>query len=258
MSDSLLLIERHERVALIRLNRPDAMNALSFDLREHLQRALLDVSADDSVAVIVITGNDQVFAAGADIKAIKDWTYSDALYSRELRGAWEQLGRCHKPVIAAVAGHALGAGCELAMMCDFILAADNAQFGQPEIRLGMVPGSGGTQRLTRLVGKSKAMEMILSGRTMDAAEAERCGLVSRVVPLANLIPEALKVATTISRFSGPILRMAKAAVNASLETHLAEGLRQEARFFEEAFRTEDRREGAYAFIEKRRPVFTQR
>lgn len=257
MSDRILIVERHESVALLRLNRPEAMNALSFELRAELQKAFKQLGAEPDIRVIVITGSDTVFAAGADIKAIKDWTYNDALYTRELREAWEELAMSRKPVIAAVAGHALGAGCDLAMMCDFILAADNAQFGQPEIRLGMIPGSGGTQRLTRLVGKSKAMEMVLTGRTMNAAEAERCGLVSRVVPVAELVGEALKVAGTIARYSPQILRLAKEAVNTALETHLVEGLRREARLFEETFRSSDRREGAYAFIEKRRPVFTQ-
>lgn len=257
MSNGILIRERHGRVALLRLNRPEAMNALSFQLRAELRSAFEDLSADAGVAAIVVTGSDQVFAAGADIKAIKDWTYADALYSRDLRAAWEELSRCRKPVIAAVAGHALGAGCELALMCDFILAADNAQFGQPEIRLGMIPGSGGTQRLTRLIGKSKAMDLILTGRAMGAAEAERCGLVSRVLPVVDLVPEAIKAAGTIARYSPEIVRLAKEAVNAALETHLSDGLRREARLFEETFRSPDRREGAYAFIEKRRPVFTQ-
>ncbi len=257
MSNGILIRERHDRVALLRLNRPEAMNALSFQLRAELRVAFEDLSADAGIAAIVITGSDEAFAAGADIKAIKDWTYVDALYSRDLRAAWEELSRCRKPVIAAVAGHALGAGCELALMCDFILAAENAQFGQPEIRLGMIPGSGGTQRLTRLIGKSKAMDLILTGRTMGAAEAERCGLVSRVLPVRDLVPEAIKAAATISRYSPEIVRLAKEAVNAALETHLGDGLRREARLFEEAFRSPDRREGAYAFIEKRRPVFTQ-
>lgn len=256
MTESILLREQHDRVALLRLNRPDAMNALSFDLRTELQNALKALATDPETAAIVLTGSETVFAAGADIKAIKDWTYLDAVYSRELRAAWNELARCRKPVIAAVAGHALGAGCELAMMCDFILAADNAQFGQPEIRLGLIPGSGGTQRLTRLVGKSKAMEMVLTGRTMDAAEAERCGLVSRVVPVADLVPEAISTADKIARYSPAIVRLAKEAVETALESHLGDGLRHEARLFEEAFRSPDRREGAYAFLEKRRPVFT--
>lgn len=258
MSEPILIIERHDRVALLRLNRPDALNALSMELREALRAALAELDADESVGAIVITGSEKAFAAGADVNAIKDWSCQDAVNSKELRGAWDQLVRCRKPVIAAVAGFALGAGCELAMMCDFILAADNAQFGQPEIRLGTIPGSGGTQRLTRLLGKSKAMEMVLTGRSMDAVEAERCGLVARVVPLAELVDQALKTAATISRYSDLTVRMAKDAVNRALETPLSEGLRYEARLFEATFATEDRREGMNAFLEKRRPNFSNR
>lgn len=258
MGEHLLQLERHDRVALLRLNRPEAMNALSFELRAALRDALQALGDDDAVGAIVITGGEQVFAAGADLTAIKDWTYQDALYSRELRAAWEQLARCRKPVIAAVAGHALGAGCELAMMCDFVIAADNARFGQPEIRLGLIPGSGGTQRLTRLIGKSKAMEMVLTGRSIDAAEAERCGLVARVVPLQDLLPDALATAAQIARLSAPVVALAKEAVNAALELPLQEGLRRESRLFEATFNTADRREGVYAFLEKRKPVFKHR
>ena len=256
MSQPILLEERHDRVVLLRLNRPDWMNALSFDLRGELQKAFQRLDADDAVHVIVITGSEKAFAAGADVHAIRDWTNHDALYSRELRSAWQQLSRCRKPVIAAVAGYAFGAGCELAMMCDFVIAADNAQFAQPEIKLGIIPGSGGTQRLARLVGKGKAMEMVLTGRAIDAAEAERCGLVARVVPVADLVPEALKTAAAVARHSVPIVRMAKEAVNASSETFLAEGLSREARLFESTFRTQDAREGMTAFLEKRKPNFT--
>lgn len=258
MAEGILLTERHERVALLRLNRQDAMNALSFELREALRLAVTALDADDDVAVIVITGSDKVFAAGADVNAIKDWTYLDAVQSKELRGAWEALAHCRKPVIAAVAGFAFGAGCELAMMCDFIVAADNAQFAQPEIKLGTIPGSGGTQRLTRLIGKSKAMELVLTGRSMLAEEAERCGLVARVVPIADLIPEALKTAQSIARHSTLTTRLAKDAVNRALETTLEEGLRYEARLFEATFCTDDRREGMSAFLEKRKPTFTNR
>ncbi|GAC1629660.1 MAG: enoyl-CoA hydratase [Nevskia sp.] len=259
MSEALLLVERRDRVALLRLNRPAAMNALSLELREALRAVLAELEADDGVGAIVITGSERVFAAGADLKLLRDWTQDDAVNNAAaLRGAWQQLARSTKPVIAAVAGPALGAGCELAMLCDFIIAADNAQFGQPEIKVGTLPGSGGTQRLTRLLGKSKAMDLVLSGRSMDAQEAERCGLVARVVPLADLLDEAMKAATTISRHSAATLRLAKQAVNQALETSLSEGLRQEQQLFEATFATEDRREGMSAFLEKRRPDFKHR
>ena len=254
----LLLTERHGRVALLRLNRPEAMNALSMPLREALRLALIALDADDSIGAIVITGSETVFAAGADVRALQDWSEEDARTNPELRGAWQQIGAMHKPVIAAVAGMAFGAGCELAMMCDFALAADNAQFGQPEIRLGLIPGSGGTQRLVRAVGKAKAMEMVLTGRTIDAVEAERCGLVSRVLPLAELLPEALKTAERIAAYSAPIVELARAAVNAAHETFLDEGLKHEATLFEATFTTEDRREGIAAFLDKRKPVFKNR
>ncbi|WP_293391306.1 enoyl-CoA hydratase-related protein [Nevskia sp.] len=259
MADAdLLLTERIGRVALLRLNRPEAMNALSMPLREALRLALIALDDDDSIGAIVITGSDKVFAAGADVRALQDWSEEDARSNTELRGAWNQIGAMHKPVIAAVAGMAFGAGCELAMMCDFALAADNAQFGQPEIRLGLIPGSGGTQRLVRAVGKAKAMEMVLTGRAIDAVEAERCGLVSRVLPLAELIPEALKTAERIAGYSAPIVELARAAVNAAHETFLDEGLKHEATLFEATFTTEDRREGVAAFLDKRKPVFKNR
>jgi enoyl-CoA hydratase len=257
-ASELLLSERHGKVALLRLNRPQAANALSLELREALRLALIALDDDDGIGAVVITGSDKVFAAGADVRALQDWSEDDARSNRELRGAWTQIGAMHKPVIAAVAGMAFGAGCELAMMCDFALAADNAQFGQPEIRLGLIPGSGGTQRLVRAVGKAKAMEMVLTGRTIDAVEAERCGLVSRVLPLAELIPEALKTAERIANFSAPIVQLARAAVNAAHETFLQEGLRHEATLFEATFTTEDRREGIAAFLDKRKPVFRNR
>ncbi len=257
-ASELLLSERHGRVALLRLNRPEAMNALSLPLREALRLALIACDADDDIGAIVITGSDTVFAAGADVRALQDWSEEDARTNPELRGAWQQIGAMHKPVIAAVAGMAFGAGCELAMMCDFALAADNAQFGQPEIRLGLIPGSGGTQRLVRAVGKAKAMEVVLTGRAIDAVEAERCGLVSRVLPLADLIPEALKTAERIANYSAPIVELARAAVNAAHETFLEEGIRREAALFEATFTTEDRREGIAAFLAKRKPVFKNR
>lgn len=258
MSYALLQLERHGHVALIRLHRPDALNALSLPLREELRMALLEAEADADVRVLVITGDDKAFAAGADVNTLSEWDYQDVVSSKELRGAWEQLQRAIKPTIAAVAGFALGAGCELAMMCDLIIAADNAQFGQPEIRLGTIPGSGGTQRLTRLIGRSKAMDLVLTGRTMDAAEAERSGLVARVVPLADLLGEALKMAERIANLSAPVVRHARDAINRALETPLAEGLRYEARLFEATFALDDRKEGMRAFVEKRKPEFRHR
>jgi enoyl-CoA hydratase len=258
MSYALLQLERHGHVALIRLHRPEVLNALSLPLREELRVALLEIEADADVRVLVITGDEKAFAAGADINTLSEWDYQDVVSNKELRGAWEQLQRGTKPAIAAVAGFALGAGCELAMMCDLIVAADNAQFGQPEIRLGTIPGSGGTQRLTRLIGRSKAMDLVLTGRTMDAAEAERSGLVARVVPLADLLGEALKMAERIASLSSPVVRHARDAINRALETPLAEGLRYEARLFEATFAMDDRKEGMRAFVEKRKPEFRHR
>jgi enoyl-CoA hydratase len=258
MSEAMILIERHGKVGLIRLNRPEVRNALSLEMRRALRDALRELESDKSVNAMVITGDNEAFAAGADVKAIRDWTRNDAILDPDLRCAWKQLARCRKPVIAAVAGFAFGAGCELAMMCAFILAADNAKFGQPEIKLGTIPGSGGTQRLTRLIGKSKAMEMILTGRTLDAKEAERCGLVSRVVTRDELVNEAIATAAAIASFSTPIVAMAKESVNRALETPLAEGLQFEARLFEATFATEDRREGMAAFLERRKPQFNNR
>jgi enoyl-CoA hydratase len=258
MNYELLQLERRDKVGLIRLNRPEALNALSLLLREELRQALAELDEDQVIGAVVITGNDKAFAAGADVRALCDWTYQDVCSVMDLRGAWEQMQRMRKPVIAAVAGFALGAGCELAMMCDFILAADNARFGQPEIKLGTIPGAGGTQRLTRLIGKSKAMEMVLTGRMMDAQEAERCGLATRVLPLAELIDEALRVAALIAELSAPAVRLARAAVNSALETTLAAGLQYESRLFETTFTLEDRREGMTAFLEKRKPEFSNR
>ena len=253
MSYELLKLERTGKV-----HRPDALNALSLPLREELRRAFVEVESDAGIGALVITGSDKAFAAGADVKTLSTWGYADVMSAPDMRGAWEQLQRSSKPVIAAVAGFAFGAGCELAMMCDFILAADNAKFGQPEIKLGTIPGSGGTQRLTRLVGKSKAMEMVLTGRAIDAVEAERCGLVSRVVPLADLVDEAVRTAAAIAELSPPAVKMARDAVNRALETPLAEGLLYERRLFETTFVLEDRREGMSAFLEKRKPVFKGR
>ena len=253
-----ILTEVHGKVGLIRLNRPQALNALSPKLMEELTDALLTFEADQNIHAMVLTGNDKAFAAGADIKAMKDWNYMDVYKADFITASWEQLARCRKPIIAAVAGYALGGGCEVAMMCDFILAADNAKFGQPEITIGTIPGSGGTQRLTRFVGKSKAMEMCLTGRMMDAEEAERSGLVSRIVPLADLVSEAIKTAQKIVELSLPIVMMAKEAVNRAYETTLAEGVRFERRLFHSTFAAEDQKEGMAAFSEKRKPDFKHR
>ena len=252
-----IIVERHDRVCLVRLNRPQALNALNAELIDELNQALDAFEADAELGCLVLTGSDKAFAAGADVKEMQAKTYMEA-YLEDFISKWERLTRTRKPVIAAVAGFALGGGCELAMMCDFILAADNAKFGQPEIRIGTIPGAGGTQRLTRFVGKSKAMELCLTGRMMDAAEAERSGLVSRVLPLADLVPEALKAAATIAGFSQPAVMMAKEAVNRAYETTLAEGVRFERRVFHATFATQDQKEGMAAFVEKRSPHFTNR
>jgi enoyl-CoA hydratase len=252
---SNLIIEQIGKVQLITLNRPEAMNALSPELMTELSEVLNQSEGNPEVAVVVITGSEKAFAAGADIKAMKDMTYMQMYQGDFITKNWERITTFRKPTIAAVSGFALGGGCELAMMCDFILAADNAKFGQPEINLGILPGAGGTQRLTRFIGKSKAMEMVLTGRMMDAQEAERSGLVSRVVPLAELRDEALKVAEKISQMSMPIAMMAKESVNRSYESTLAEGIRFERRLFHSAFATEDQKEGMAAFVEKRKANF---
>jgi enoyl-CoA hydratase len=251
-------VETRGKVGLITLNRPKALNALSPDLMRELGAALLAFEADDNIGAMVLTGNDKAFAAGADIKAMKDWSYMDVYKSDYITAEWETVTRCRKPVIAAVAGYALGGGCELAMMCDFIIAADTAKFGQPEINLGILPGAGGTQRMPRFVGKSKAMEMVLTARTMDAAEAERCGLVSRVVPAAELLDEAVKTAQKISELSLPVVMMAKESVNRAFETTLSEGVRFERRLFHSCFGIEDQKEGMAAFVDKRKPSFKNR
>ena len=258
MSYENILLETRESVGLITLNRPQAMNALSSPLMEELTHALDTLEADETIGAIVITGNEKAFAAGADIKEMKDKTFMEAYMGSFLTSGWERVSSCRKPVIAAVAGYALGGGCEIAMMCDFILAADNARFGQPEITIGTLPGLGGTQRLTRLVGKSKAMEMCLTGRMMDAEEAERAGLVSRIVPLDKLVDEAIVVASKIASLSRPIVRMAKESVDSAMETSLQEGIKIERRLFHAAFATEDQKEGMAAFVEKRKPEFKHR
>jgi enoyl-CoA hydratase len=253
-----ILVETRGRVGLITLNRPKALNALNAALIADLGRALDAFEADDGIGAIVLTGSERAFAAGADIKEMAGKSYMDVYLEDFITRGWERITTCRKPIIAAVAGHALGGGCEVAMMCDFIIAADNARFGQPEITIGTIPGAGGTQRLPRYVGKSKAMEMCLTGRIMDAAEAERSGLVSRVVPLAELLPEALKAAEKIAAMSRPLAMMAKEAVNRAYETTLAEGIRFERRLFHSTFATEDQKEGMAAFVEKRQPQFRHR
>jgi enoyl-CoA hydratase len=253
-----ILVETRGPVGLITLNRPQALNALSTPLMQELTRAVDAFEADDKIGCLVITGSEKAFAAGADIKEMQPKTYMDVYKEDFITRDWERVARCRKPVIAAVAGFALGGGCELAMMCDFIIAADTAKFGQPEINLGTIPGSGGTQRLTRFVGKSKAMDMCLTARMMDAAEAERSGLVSRVVPAAELLTEAMKAAEKICSLSQPIVMIAKEAVNRAFETTLAEGIKFERRVFHSTFGTEDQKEGMAAFAEKRKPAFKNR
>ena len=251
-----IIAETKGAVGLITLNRPKAMNALNAALVAEMAAALDAYEADEAIGAIVITGSEKAFAAGADIKEMQERTFVDVYASDFITRDWERITTCRKPVIAAVAGYALGGGCEVAMMCDFMLAADSAKFGQPEITIGTIPGAGGTQRLTRLVGKSKAMEMVLTGRMMDAEEAERAGLVSRVVAAEELLDEALKVADTIAKLSRPSLYMAKEAVNRAYETTLSEGVRFERRLFHATFGTEDQKEGMAAFAEKRQPNFT--
>ena len=250
-----ILVETHGRVGLIRLNRPTALNALCDALMQELGDQLLSFDADPAIGAIILTGNEKAFAAGADIKEMKDRAHPAALLEDFIGKRWETVLKVQKPVIAAVAGFALGGGCELAMMCDIILAADNAKFGQPEINLGVLPGAGGTQRLTRAVGKSKSMDMILSARMMDATEAERANLVSRVVPADQLIPEALKLADRIANLSPVAVALAKQAVNRAFETTLVEGVRHERALFLSLFGTPDQREGMAAFTEKRKPAF---
>jgi enoyl-CoA hydratase len=257
MTYANVIVETHGSVGLIRLNRPHALNALSAALMADLDAALEAFEADPAIGAIVLTGSEKAFAAGADIKEMQDKTFAEAFLD-DFIAKWERLTRVRKPVVAAVAGFALGGGCEIAMMCDFILAADTAKFGQPEIKLGVIPGAGGTQRLTRAVGKAKAMEMILTGRMMDAEEAERSGLVSRVLPAASLIEEAVKVAGSIAALSRPAVFAAKEAVNRAYETTLAEGIRFERRIFHSLFATEDQKEGMRAFAEKRAAAFKHR
>ncbi len=253
-----LIVEAHDAVTLIRLNRPQALNALNDQLMDELTAALDATEADDAVHCVVITGSERAFAAGADIKEMMTKDYVQAYREDFITRNWERVTRCRKPVIAAVSGFALGGGCELAMMCDFIIASDTAKFGQPEITLGVSPGAGGTQRLTRLIGKSKAMDMILTGRMMDATEAESAGLVSRVVPAASLIEEALAAAAKIAALSPISMMLTKEMVNAAYETTLYEGVRLERRLFHSMFALADQKEGMAAFSEKRKAEFKGR
>jgi enoyl-CoA hydratase len=252
-----IVVETKGKVGVIRLNRPQAMNALNSELIGELTKAVAAFEADPGISCLVLTGSDKAFAAGADIKEMADKSYMDTL-SGNFAADWDVPARARKPIIAAVAGFALGGGCELAMQCDFIIAADNAKFGQPEIKLGVIPGIGGTQRLTRAVGKAKSMDMTLTGRLMDAAEAERSGLVARVVPLAGLMDETMKTAETIASMSLPSLMLAKEAVNRAFETTLAEGVLFERRLFHSLFSTADQKEGMTAFVAKRPAKFENR
>jgi enoyl-CoA hydratase len=252
-----VVVETHGKVGLIRLNRPQALNALNSALIAEVEKAVAAFEADTDIGCMVLTGSEKAFAAGADIKQMSGMSYIDA-YMGEFAAGWDAAARARKPVIAAVAGFALGGGCELAMMCDMIIAADNAKFGQPEIKLGVIPGIGGTQRLTRAVGKAKAMDLCLTGRLMDAAEAERSGLVARVIPLADHMAEVMKTAETIASMSLPSVIAAKECVNRAFETTLSEGIRFERRAFHPLFATEDQKEGMAAFIEKRPPQFKNR
>ena len=257
MAYETILAETRGKTGLIRLNRPQALNALNTQLITELTAALQVFDQDDAIGAIVLTGSEKAFAAGADIKEMQNLTFAEA-YGQGFLSDWEGINAIRKPVIAAVSGYTLGGGCELAMMCDFIIAADNAKFGQPEITLGIIPGMGGTQRLARFVGKSKAMDMALTGRMMDAAEAERCGLVSRVVAPEALLDEALKAADRIAAFSRLSVMMAKESVNRAFETTLQEGLKYERRSFHALFATEDQKEGMAAFVDKRSPTFSNR
>ena len=253
-----ILVERRGAVGIVRLNRPQALNALNAALIREVGQAFDDLEGDEAIAAIVLTGSEKAFAAGADIKEMADKTYMQAYHEDFITAGWERVAQCRKPVIAAVAGFALGGGCEVAMMCDIIIAADTARFGQPEINLGTMPGAGGTQRLPRFIGKAKAMDLCLTGRMMDAAEAERLGLVSRVVPADKLMEEALAVADKIAGLSQPIAMMVKESVNRAFETTLAEGVRFERRLFHSTFATEDQKEGMAAFVTKRKPAFHNR
>jgi enoyl-CoA hydratase len=253
-----ILVERRGAVGIVTLNRPQALNALNAALIAELGAAFDELEADPAIGAIVLTGNDKAFAAGADIKEMADKTYMQAYAEDFITQGWERVAQCRKPVVAAVGGVALGGGCEVAMMCDIVIASETARFGQPEINLGTMPGAGGTQRLPRFIGKAKAMDLCLTGRMMDAAEAERAGLVSRVVAPDKLMAEAIAIAERIGQMSRPIAMMVKEAVNRAFETTLAEGVRFERRLFHSTFATEDQKEGMAAFIAKRKPAFKNR
>jgi enoyl-CoA hydratase len=257
VSYETLVVETHGAVGLVRINRPQALNALNSTVLAELKQAYAAFHADEAIGAIVLTGSEKAFAAGADVKEMQPLEFAD-IYKSDFIGGWEEIAKARKPVIAAVSGFALGGGCELAMMCDFIIASETAKFGQPEITLGIIPGMGGSQRLIRSVGKAKAMDLVLTGRMMDAAEAERSGLVARIVPADKLLDEALAAAAKIASLSRPSVMMAKEAVNRALETTLEEGLRFERRLFHSLFATEDQKEGMAAFIEKRKPAFKNR
>jgi len=258
MAYEMILVETKGAVGLIRLNRPQALNALCAQLMRELGQALKAFDRDDAIGAIVLTGSEKAFAAGADIREMKEKTYQEVLKEDFITAEWEVIPTVRKPVIAAVAGFALGGGCEVAMMCDMIVAAENAKFGQPEIKLGTIPGAGGSQRLTRAIGKAKAMDLCLTGRMMDAAEAERSGLVARIVPNDKLLDTALEIAATIAGFSQPVVAVCKEVVNRAFETTLAEGLKFERRSFHASFAFDDRKEGMEAFAAKRQPQFKNR
>ena len=258
MSESLVKVEVRGRVGVLTLNRPKVLNALSNEVIAELAAAVCTFEADDGIGAMVLTGSEKAFAAGADIAAMAGWSYMDVYKSDYLGGDWEALRHVRKPIIAAVAGYALGGGCELAMLCDFIIAAENAKFGQPEIKLGVIPGYGGTQRLPRAVGKAKAMDLVLTGRLMDVQEAERAGLVARIVPVERLMDEAVEAATVIASMSLPSVMMAKESVNRAFESSLSESLLFERRNFHALFATEDQKEGMQAFVQKRKPDFKHR
>ena len=257
MDYKTILVATEGRTGLITLNRPAALNALNTLVMAEVTAALAVFEADEDIGAVIITGSEKAFAAGADIKEMQNLGYAEA-YLADFFAGWDAMTRCRKPIIAAVSGYALGGGCELAMMCDFIIAADNAKFGQPEITLGVMPGMGGSQRLTRLVGKAKAMDMCLTGRMMDAAEAEKSGLVARIIPAEQLLDETLKAAATIAGFSLPVVMMIKESVNRAFESSLNEGLLFERRVFHSSFALEDQKEGMAAFVEKRKPAFKNR
>lgn len=258
MSEALVKVETRGRVGLLTLNRPKVLNALSNEVIDELSAAVQAFEEDENIGAMVLTGSEKAFAAGADISAMADWSYMDVYKADYLGGNWDALRRARKPIIAAVSGYALGGGCELAMLCDFIIAAENAKFGQPEIKLGVIPGYGGTQRLPRAVGKAKAMDLALTGRMMDVHEAERAGLVARIVPVDKLLDEAIEAATQIASMSLPAVMMAKECVNRAFEATLSESLLFERRNFHALFATEDQKEGMKAFVEKRQADFKHR